>query len=101
MAVSASPKARAGIPISAKLILTTSVVVAVAVGAATWFSQRSIDELTATQIAERRASGEKAIIRESELAVQGVAAAIAYPFGNNEYDYIPGIVDAALREDKV
>ena len=98
--MSASPKARAGIPISAKLILTTSIVVAVAVGAATWFSQRSIDELTATQIAVRRASGEKSITRESELAVQAVANAVAHPLANTQYTDIPAVLDAAIREDK-
>ena len=42
-------------PISARLIVTTSVVVAVAVGIATWFSQNTIDDLTDKQIEARRA----------------------------------------------
>lgn len=92
-------KGRAGIPISAKLILTTSVVVAIAVGAATWFSQRTIDELTTLQITSRRASGEKAITRESELVVQAVATAVALPLAQSAYPDIKPVLDAAVRDD--
>jgi serine phosphatase RsbU (regulator of sigma subunit) len=98
---SSSPKrSRAGIPISVKLVLTTSVVVAVAVGAATWFSQRTIDELTATQIQNRRTSGEKSITRESELVVQAVANAVAHPLGLTQIPDIKTILDGAIRDDK-
>jgi serine phosphatase RsbU (regulator of sigma subunit) len=94
-----SPKARAGIPISVKLILTTSVVVAVAVAAATWFSQRSIDELANTQIDARRASGQASITRESELVAEAVSNGVAHALANNQYDDIPPVFDAALREN--
>jgi serine phosphatase RsbU (regulator of sigma subunit) len=90
---------RAGIPISAKLILTTSVVVAVALAVATWFSQRTIDDLTSLQIANRRASGEKAITRESELVVQAVATAVALPLAQSTYPDIKPVLDAAVRDD--
>jgi serine phosphatase RsbU (regulator of sigma subunit) len=93
-------KARTGISISAKLILTTSVVVAVAVGAATWFSQRTIDELTQMQIANRRTSGERSITRESELVVQAVATAVALPLAQSTYPDIKPVLDAAMRDDK-
>jgi len=93
-------KARTGISISAKLILTTSVVVAVAVGAATWFSQRTIYELTALQIASRRASGEKAITRESELVAKAVATAVALPLAGSQYAEIRPVLDAAMRDDR-
>lgn len=92
-------KGRAGIPISAKLILTTSVVVAVAVAVATWFSQRTIDDLTSLQITNRRASGEKAITRESELVVQAVATAVALPLAQSTYPDIKPLLDAAVRDD--
>jgi sigma-B regulation protein RsbU (phosphoserine phosphatase) len=95
-----NPKPRTGISISAKLILTTSVVVALAVGAATWFSQRTIDELTDLQIANRRASGEKSITRESELVVQAVATAVALPLAQSTYPDIKPVLDAAMRDDK-
>jgi serine phosphatase RsbU (regulator of sigma subunit) len=93
-------KGRAGISISAKLILTTSVVVAVAVGVATWFSQRTIDELTTLQITTRRATGEKSITRESELVVQAVATAVALPLAQSTYPDIKPVLDAAMRDDK-
>jgi serine phosphatase RsbU (regulator of sigma subunit) len=98
--VSASPgKARAGIPISVKLILTTSIVVALAVGIATWFSQRTIDELTALQIQNRRTSGERSITRESELVVQAVATAAALPLAQSTYPDIRPVLDKAMRDD--
>jgi serine phosphatase RsbU (regulator of sigma subunit) len=100
MAVSSSPKARAGIPISVKLILTTSIVVAVAVAAATWFSQRSIDELATTQISIRRASGEKAITRQADLVVETISNACAHPLATSQVTDIPGVLDTALAEDK-
>jgi serine phosphatase RsbU (regulator of sigma subunit) len=93
-------KARAGISISAKLILTTSVVVAVAVLSATFFSQRAIDDLTTLQVTSRRTSGEKSIIRESELVVQVVAAALALPLAQSQYPDLQLPLDAALRDDK-
>ena len=76
-----------------KLILTTSVVVAIAVGAATWFGQRTMDELTAMQIKERRAAGEKSITRESELLVQAVANAVAQPLASSMYADIKPVLD--------
>jgi sigma-B regulation protein RsbU (phosphoserine phosphatase) len=81
------------------LILTTSVVVAVAVGAATWFSQRTIDELTTTQVNARRAAGEKSITRESNLVVQAVATAVALPLAQSTYPDIKPVLDAAMRDD--
>jgi len=98
--VRSSPKARAGIPISVKLIFTTSVVVALAVGAATWFSQRSIDELATAQIASRKASGEKAITRQADLVVQTIANGCAHALANSQYSDIPAVIDAAIRDDK-
>ena len=97
---SPNTKARTGISISAKLILTTSVVVALAVGAATWFSQRTIDELTQIQIANRRMSGEKSITRESELVVPAVATAVALPLAQSTYPDIKPVLDAAMRDDR-
>jgi serine phosphatase RsbU (regulator of sigma subunit) len=91
--------ARAGIPISVKLIHTTSIVVAVAVAAATWFSQKTIHDLTTTQIQARRATGEKSIVRESELVVQAVATAVALPLANSTYPDIAPVLDKAMQND--
>jgi sigma-B regulation protein RsbU (phosphoserine phosphatase) len=97
---SPTANARAGIPISVKLILTTTLVVAVAVGAATWFSQRTIHDLTTLQINSRRISGEKAITRESELKVQAVATAVALPLANSLYPEINPVLDKAMKDDR-
>ncbi len=95
-----TPKARAGIPIAVKLVLATSIVVACAVGAATWFGQTTIGDLTATQIKERRASGEKGIQRTSELVTQAAAQAIAHPLGNGQLADVKVALDGALADDK-
>ncbi|HEX7700576.1 MAG TPA: SpoIIE family protein phosphatase [Kofleriaceae bacterium] len=98
--MAASAKARTGISISAKLILTTSVVVALAVAAATWFSQRSIADLSAEQVAQRRTSGEAAISRQAALVVESIANASAHAIANTQYSDIPPVLEAAMREDK-
>lgn len=89
-----------GIPISVKLILTTSIVIAAAVFTATWFSQTSIQSLTEKQIAARRASGEKSIVRESELLVQSVSNAIVIPLSNNMLGDVPKTLEDTLAADQ-
>ncbi|MDB4958633.1 MAG: rsbU [Myxococcales bacterium] len=83
-----------------KLVLTTSVVVAVAVGATALFSQRTIDALTASQIEIRRETGEKSITRESELVVQAVTNAVALPLAQSTYPDIKPVLDAAMNGAK-
>jgi serine phosphatase RsbU (regulator of sigma subunit) len=97
--VVASPKARAGIPISVKLIVATSIVVAAAVGAITWRNQLAIDDLAESQTASRRKEGERAITRESELLCQAVAIAAAHPLAQSQYPDIDEIFAVALRDD--
>ena len=91
---------RAGIPISVKLIVATSIVVAAAVGTATLFAHRAINQITDDQIAARRTSGEAAITRESELVAQAVTTAVALPLGGNNYTDIKPVLDAALERDR-
>ena len=86
---------RAGIPISVKLIVVTSIVVTAAVGTATLFANRAITAITDEQIAARRASGEAAITRESELVVQAVTTAVALPLGGNNYTDIKPVLRTA------
>jgi serine phosphatase RsbU (regulator of sigma subunit) len=92
--------ARAGIPISVKLIVATSIVVAVAVGAATWFSQIAIRDLTETQIAARRQVGETSIVRESELMAQAVANAVALPVSSNMDADVKPVLTGAIANDQ-
>ena len=89
---------RPGVPLSAKLIATTSIVVAVAVGASAYFGGRAIEELGRRDAAMRREDGERAIQRESELLAQKVAASVAVPLGNNTFSDVPPLLDAAQRE---
>jgi serine phosphatase RsbU (regulator of sigma subunit) len=91
---------RAGIPISVKLVLATSIVVAAAVGVATWFSHASIRELTGKQVTARRQAGEHAIVRESELIVQAVANAVALPISTGMDADVRPALEAALRDDQ-
>ncbi len=96
----ASRQSRAGLPISVKLVVVTSIVVAIAVGTTTWFGQRSLSELTETQLTIRRQAGEHSIVRESELVVQSVASAVATPLANSAYQDIAPLLDSAIAEDK-
>jgi serine phosphatase RsbU (regulator of sigma subunit) len=98
--VAAVRPSRAGIPISVKLIVATSLVVAAAVATATFFWHRAISENTEVQIAARRNSGEAAITRESELVAQAVASAVALPLGGNNYNEINPLLEAAIAKDK-
>jgi serine phosphatase RsbU (regulator of sigma subunit) len=95
------PKRRllAGLPISVKLILATSVVVAAVLAIATWYGTRTIDELAQAQVAERRASGEATIVRESDLIATSVANASALPLANSQVAEIADVLAAALRDD--
>jgi serine phosphatase RsbU (regulator of sigma subunit) len=98
--VGASRQGRAGLPISVKLVVVTSIVVAIAVGTSTWFGQRSLAELTDTQLTIRRQTGEHSIVRESELVVQSVASAVATPLANSAYQDIAPLLDSAIAQDK-
>jgi phosphoserine phosphatase RsbU/P len=97
--VTGSPQ-RAGVPLSVKLVLTTSIVVAVAVAAATWFTQRSIGDFAQSQIQSRRFAGEQAIERQSDLVVQSIANALAHPLANSQYSDIPPVLQQAMRDDQ-
>ncbi len=98
--MNASRQGRAGLPISAKLILATSIVVAAAVSVTTWFSSRTIDELNDMHVVARRQTGEAAITQDSERFVQGVAATVALPLGGHTYNDVKLPVENALAHDK-
>jgi serine phosphatase RsbU (regulator of sigma subunit) len=93
-------RTRAGFPLSARLVVATSIVVAAAVAASAFFGQRTIEDLGRGDAASRRDAGERAIIRESELVAQKVAAAIAVPLGTSTFGDVPPLLAAAQREDQ-
>jgi len=98
--VAASRPARAGLPISVKLIATTSVLVAAAVGIATFFAQRAITDVSESQNAARRQTGEKTITRDSELVAHAVASSVAFPLATNVYSDVEPVLEAAVEEDR-
>lgn len=89
---------RPGFPLSVKLMLTTSVVVAAAVGASAYFGSNNIRELARTDAAVRRASGNESIKRESELLASNIAAAAAIPLAQQAYGEVAPLVAAKMRE---
>lgn len=96
----ATRQARAGIPISVKLILATSIVVAAAVGVVTWFSQTAIADVTKMQIDARRQASELAIQRGSVQLVQSIAKVLALPVSNRMLNEIPLVLTEAVAENK-
>lgn len=101
MTAPAKPKRRflQGLPISVKLILATSIVVAAALAVATWYGTKTIDELAKAQVKDRRKSGEAAIARESDLIATSVANAAAFPLSTSQYNELKPVLDAAIAGD--
>ncbi|MBZ0231406.1 MAG: SpoIIE family protein phosphatase [Deltaproteobacteria bacterium] len=89
---------RPGIPLSVKLMLTTSIVVAAAVGASAYFGSNNIRELARSDAAARRASGNESIKRESELLASNIAAAAAIPLAQQAYGEVGPLVAAKMQE---
>ncbi len=89
---------RTGIPLSVKLMLTTSIVVAAAVAISAWYGQRTIAALARENVAARRTTGEAAIVRESELLARNVATAAAIPMAQQAYGEVKPLITATLRE---
>jgi phosphoserine phosphatase RsbU/P len=94
---SSSPR-RAGVPLSIKLILTTSFVVSGAVGASAFFSQRAIEGLAAADAASRRDSGLAAIQSESVLLSRNVAALVSLPLGTEQFIEVQPLIEDADRD---
>lgn len=89
---------RAGISLSVKLMLTTSIVVTVAVAISAWFGQATIAELTRDDAGARRVAGEEAIVRESELLARNIATASAIPMGQQAYGEVGPLLAATKGE---
>jgi len=89
---------RPGIPLSVKLMLTTTIVVAAAVGASAYFGAQTIRGLAATDAQARRTTGSEAIKREAELLASNVAAAAAIPLAQQAFTDVGPLVTAKLRE---
>jgi serine phosphatase RsbU (regulator of sigma subunit) len=92
------PARRTGIPLSVKLILTTSIVVSAAVFASAIFSQRAIRDLAQVDADSRRADGMAAITRESELLARNVATAVSVPLGSEQLSDVPPLLAGAVKD---
>src|SRR5205807_3341547 len=88
--MTATKRNRAGMPLSVKLIVATSVVVAVAVGISAVFGQRTIQGLGGRLVDERGTEGRAAIERESDLLADKVAAGTAYSLGQSAFNDVQG-----------
>lgn len=93
-----STRRRTGIPLSVKLMLATSIVVAAAVAVFTWRGQAVLNDLIEDDARARRAAGEKAIVRESELLARNIATASAIPMAQQAYGEVGPLITATQRE---
>ena len=89
---------RGGLPLSIKLILTTSFVVSGAVFASAIFSQRAIEDLAKHDADNRRAEGLAAIESESALLARNVATAVSIPLGQSALADVPPLLESAVRD---
>ena len=89
---------RPGFPLSVKLMLTTTIVVAAAVGASAYFGSNNIRELARSDAQVRRTTGNASIKRESELLASNIAATAAIPLAQQAYGEVAPLVAAKMRE---
>jgi hypothetical protein len=90
---------QAGIPISVKLILATSVVVATAVGIVTWFARSTMDTIAEEQISAREQDGLRAIEHNSALITSNAAVALSFPLPNHVKADIMLVLTEATKQD--
>jgi serine phosphatase RsbU (regulator of sigma subunit)/HAMP domain-containing protein len=89
---------KAGVPLSVKLILTTSIVVSGAVFASAVYSQRAIRDLAHADAAARGVEGRAAIRREAELLARNVATAVSIPLGASQLSDVPPLLRSAVAD---
>ena len=95
---------RAGLSLSAKLIAATSILLALAVGAAAWLGHRTIDRVARDDAAAWRASAERGIERgierESALLARNAAGAAALPIGGDSTGDLAQVVQAVAASTR-
>lgn len=90
---------QSGVPLSVKLILTTTILLVVAVGAASYSGLRTINALAEQEAVARRTSGEAAMERQSELMARNAANSAALPLAEGNFTYLDSLVVATVKED--
>ena len=95
--LTASKRIRAGLPLSVKLIVATSFVVAASVAISAYFGERTIEDLAGREVHDRGKDGREAIERESDLLAEKVAAAATHALALNEGNDVQTTLDTELR----
>src|SRR5687767_3037631 len=99
MEVDKPPRRQRGISLAFKLIATTSILLAVALGAAGFFNYRTITRLAERETASRRRAGEESMGRMSALMARNVATSAALPLAEGNFTYLDSLVATTVRED--
>lgn len=86
-------------PITLKLIIATAVLIAAVVGAATIYSQRTINALAEENAAERRADGTQRIRDEATAVARTAALSAALPLADGYTPYVVALVTNFVEED--
>jgi sigma-B regulation protein RsbU (phosphoserine phosphatase) len=90
---------RAIVPISVKLIFTTTLLLVAVAASSAFYSQRTLDRMAEDDAAARRASGEAAIISQSELIARNVGTPAALQLADGNYADVQSLIDKTVAED--
>lgn len=93
------PPPKGGVPLAVKLTLTISVLLAVALAAASFTNYGAITALAEREATSRRQAGEEAMQRMSALMARNVAVSSALSLAEGNFTYLDTLVAATVRED--
>jgi len=91
---------RRGLSLGTKLTAATALLLALAVGTGAFYSLRTLNDLSDSNIESRRVEGRKAMQERTELLVQNLALAYAGLAAGNEYSILKPQLDAILRQNE-
>ena len=89
---------RLGLPLSAKLMATTSLLLIAAVGIAAWAGLATIRASARREVETRRQDGEQAIRREAELLARTMAATAALPLAGSSFADVVNLAETAREQ---
>jgi serine phosphatase RsbU (regulator of sigma subunit) len=89
---------RLGLPLSAKLMATTSLLLIAAVGVAAWAGLTTIRAAARREVESRRQDGEQASRREAELLARTVAATAALPLAGSSFADVVHVAESAREQ---
>jgi sigma-B regulation protein RsbU (phosphoserine phosphatase) len=82
-----------------KLIAAIVVLLVVTVGAAGYFSVRSIEAFGREEAVRQRAEGEKAMLAQAELVARNLATSAGLPLAEGNFTYISSLAQTTLADD--